>query len=122
MPTYMYVSLQDDDKVVQYSMDPQTGKLNHEAEYALPGGPSSLAISPDRRTLYVGHRTSGEISSHRIDPATGKLTETGKVTAGTAPTYLSTDRKGKFLLGAYYQGAHVGVHPLGCDGSVGGPP
>jgi 6-phosphogluconolactonase len=70
----------------------------------------------------VGHRTSGEISSHQIDSATGKLTANGKVTTGTAPTYLSTDRQGKFLLGAYYQGAHVGVHPLGGEGSVGGPP
>ena len=26
------------------------------------------------------------------------------------------------MLSAYYQGAHVGVHPIGDDGSVGGPP
>jgi hypothetical protein len=38
MPTYMYVSLQDDDKVVQFGMDPETGRLNREAEYPLPGG------------------------------------------------------------------------------------
>ena len=122
MSTYMYVSLQDDDKVVQFSMDPETGQLSHEADHALSGGPSSMAISPDKGTLYVGHRANGEITSHRINSATGELTQTGKVTPGTAPTYLSTDRQGKFLLGAYYQGAHVGVHPIDSDGSVGEPP
>ena len=38
------------------------------------------------------------------------------------PTFISTDRRGKFVLSAYYQGAHVGVHPIGDDGSVGGQP
>ncbi len=122
MTTSMYVALQDDDKLVQFSLEPETGKLEREQEYMLSGAPSSLAISPSGRTLYVGHRTSGEISSHWIDPKTGTLTENGRVTPGMAPTYLATDRKGNFLLGAYYQGAHVGVHPLGSDSSVGGPP
>ena len=120
MPINMYVALQDDDKLVRFSVEPETGKLDREQEYTLSGAPSSLAISPNGRTLYVGHRTSGQISSHRIDSSTGALTENGRVNPGTAPTYLATDRKGNFLLGAYYQGAHVGVHPLSDDGSVGG--
>ena len=35
---------------------------------------------------------------------------------------MSTDRKGKFLLSAYYQAGHVGVHPIGDNGAVGEPP
>jgi hypothetical protein len=46
MPTYMYVSVQDDDKVVQFGMDPETGKLNREAEYALPGGHRLWRLAP----------------------------------------------------------------------------
>jgi 6-phosphogluconolactonase len=38
------------------------------------------------------------------------------------PVYIATDRRGKFVLSAYYQGAHAAVHPIGDDGSVGGPP
>ena len=38
------------------------------------------------------------------------------------PTFIATDRKGRFVLSSYYQGAHVGVHPVGDDGSVGGNP
>ena len=99
MPINMYVALQDDDKLVRFSCEPETGKLDREQEYTLSGAPSSLAISPNGRTLYVGHRTSGQISSHRIDSSTGTLTENGRVNPGTAPTYLATDRKGNFLLG-----------------------
>ena len=50
------------------------------------------------------------------------MTQNGSVSLEANPTYIATDRKGKFVLSAYYQGAHVGVHPIGNDGSVGGEP
>src|SRR5262245_7148157 len=118
----MYVSLQDDDKIVIFTMDAGTGKLTPQGEVPVSGGPSPLTISPDRQLLYVGHRTVPAISSFRIDPDTGRLTQSGTVSPEAAPTFLSTDRKGRFLLSAYYQGARAAVHPLGADGSVGGPP
>ncbi|MCH7737312.1 MAG: lactonase family protein [Chloroflexi bacterium] len=121
MAYYIYVSLQDDDKILVLGMDPGTGKLTAMAEVPAAGGPSSSAISPDRKTFYQGHRNSQEISSHRIDPDTGGLTEISKVSVEAAPTFLSTDRNGRFLLSAYYQGAHVAVHPIEDDGSVSGP-
>ena len=122
MPYYMYVSLQDDDKILVFSMDAETGQLTPKGEVPVSGGPSPLTISPDRKVLYVGHRNVPEISSFRIDPDTGGLTQSGTVSPEAAPTFLSTDRKGRFLLSAYYQGARAAVHPLGADGSVGGPP
>ena len=65
MTCYMYVSLQDDDKIFVFSMDTETGKLTPKSETPVPGGPSPLAISPDRRVLYAGHRGSSEISRWR---------------------------------------------------------
>ena len=121
MPYYMYVSLQDDDQIWVFSMDTGTGKLTPKGEVPVPGGPSSSTISPDRRSLYVSHRNSNEISSYRIDPDTGGLTQIGKVRLLASPTFLSTDRNGRFLLSAYYQGAHVAVHPIGDDGSLSDP-
>ena len=79
MPHYMYVSLQDDDKILVFGMDAGTGKLTPKAEVPVAGGPSASAISPDRRALYVGHRTSQEMSSYRIDPETGGLTQIGVI-------------------------------------------
>ena len=122
MPNYMYVSLQDDDKVLVFGVDAGTGKLTPKSEVTVAGGPSASAISPDRKTFYVGHRSSQEMSSFRIDPDTGGLTQIGKVPLPAAPTFLSTDRNGRFVLSAYYQGAHVAVHSIGDDGSVSDPP
>jgi 6-phosphogluconolactonase len=62
------------------------------------------------------------MSSYRIDPDTGRLTQIGKVSLLASPTFLSTDRNGRFVLSAYYQGAHVAVHPIGDNGSVSDPP
>src|SRR6266571_5638354 len=122
MPYYMYVSLQDDDTIQVFTMDAETGTLTPKGEVPVSGGPSPLTMSPDRKVLYVGHRTVPALSSFRIDPGTGGLTQSGTVSPEAAPTFLSTDRTGRFLLSAYYQGARAAVHPLGEDGSVGGSP
>ena len=122
MPHYVYVAAQDDNKIGCYTMDADTGALTHQADAQFPGGPSLLAISPDRRTLYAGHREVPEISSHRIDPASGGLTRTGSVTPEDAPSYLATDRTGRHLLASYYAGGRAAVHPIGADGELGGPP
>jgi 6-phosphogluconolactonase len=117
----MYVSLQDEDKLRVFSMDTSTGQLTSQGEVPITGGPSALTISPNRQVLYVGTRNTPTISSFRIDPANGKLIPSGSVAPEAAPTFLAADRTGRFLLSAYYQGAHVEVHPLGADGSVGAP-
>jgi 6-phosphogluconolactonase len=103
-------------------MDAETGQLTPRAATPVPGGPSLLAISPDRQALYVGHRVRPEISSFRIDPGTGGLTKIGTVAPQGAPAFLATDRSGRYLLSAYYQNGHVAVHPIGSDGAVGSPP
>jgi 6-phosphogluconolactonase len=90
-------------------------------EIPAAGGPSVMAISPDRRTLYVGHRTRPAISSFRIDPSAGGLTLLGTVVQEHAPTFLAPDRTGRYLLCAYYQGGGAAVHPLQEDGGVGAP-
>ena len=122
MPQSLYVCLQDDDKVATFNPDAETGRLARQAEVPVAGGPSVLAISPDRQVLYVGHRTHPAISSFRIDQRTGGLTLQGTVSPEHAPTFLAPDRTGKYLLSAYYQGGCAAVHPLGDDGAVGAPP
>ncbi len=119
MTTYVYVAAQDDDKITIFTMDEDSGALTAQAEVATAGGPSLLALSHDRSTLYVGHRTSAQISSHRIDPATGGFSQTGVVETQDSPTYIVQDRTGKHLLCSFYQGARAAVFPLGDDGSVG---
>ncbi|MGC2413251.1 MAG: lactonase family protein [Stellaceae bacterium] len=121
MPHALHVCLQDDDKIAAFAMDPESGQLTLRDEVAVAGGPSVLAISPDRRVLYVGHRTQPAITSFRIDQSSGALAPQGNVAAAHAPTFLAADRTGRFLLSAYYQGGYAAVHPLGAGGAVGAP-
>jgi 6-phosphogluconolactonase len=122
MPYSLYVCLQDDDKIVAFTMDADTGQLTAQAEVPASGGPSVLAISPDRQVLYVGHRSVPMISSFRIDHRTGGLTLEGTVSPSHAPTFLAPDRTGRYLLAVYYQGGFAAVHPLAADGTVNAPP
>jgi len=119
MPNSLYVCLQDDDKIAVFAIAADTGRLTRQAEVPAAGGPSVMAISPDRHVLYVGHRAQPAISSFRIDRNTGGLTPQGTVAAEHAPTFLATDRTGRFLLSAYYQGGYAAVHSLAADGAVG---
>ena len=98
MTTFVYVAAQDDDKVSIFTMDEGSGGLSLQSEVALAGGPSLLAISADKQTMYVGHRSACRVTSHRIDQATGGLTETGAVDTQDSPTYLVQDRTGRHLL------------------------
>jgi 6-phosphogluconolactonase len=118
MPNSLYVCLQDEDKIAVFAIAADIGRLTRQAEEPAAGGPSVMAISPDRHVLYVGHRAQPAISSFRIDNS-GGLTPLGTVAAEHAPTFLATDGTGRFLLSAYYQGGYAAVHSLGADGAVG---
>ena len=122
MPYYMYVSLQDDDKIRVFTMDGESGQLTPKGEVPVSGGPSPLTISPDRKVLYVGHRNVPEISSFRIDPDTGGLDAERDGIAG-GRSHLSVHRpQGPVCAVRLLSSAQAGVHPVGDDGTVGGPP
>lgn len=122
MPDFMYVSLQGDDKIARFTMDPATGDLELLGEMAVSGGPAPMVVNPSQQFLYVARRGECKISSYQIDQRTGDLALIGTVSLPTDPCYMSTDRKGKFLLSAYYEGRGVSVHPIGDDGAAGDPP
>ena len=119
MADVIYVGLQDDNNIAVFMIDGDSGRLAKQADVALPGGPSVMAISPDRKTLYVGNRTQPSIASYRIDPANGGLSLLGTAAQADAPTFMAPDRTGRYLLCAYYQGGYAAVHPIAGDGSVG---
>jgi 6-phosphogluconolactonase (cycloisomerase 2 family) len=121
MPHALYVCLQDDDKLTAFALDGATGHLTPRAEVPVAGGPSGLAISNDRRVLYVGHRTRPAISSFQIGLGTGELTLLGTTAQEHAPTFMAPDATGRYLLCAYYQGGGAAVYSLGADGALGSP-
>jgi 6-phosphogluconolactonase len=119
MPHALYVGLQDDDKVKIFDLDAGSGRLAPAPEVPVAGGPSGLAISPNRRVLYVATRTRPAISSFEIDHHNGGLRLLGTAELEHAPTFLAPDRTGRYLLSAYYQGGAVAVHPIAADGTLG---
>ena len=118
MPYYMYVTASEDDKIVTFEMDPESGKLNHLRDVTISGRPAPLAINPDRTVLHVGRRGIPAISTYAIDQSTADLSFLSTAPLETDPCYLSTDRKGKFLLSSYYEGARAAIFPIGGDGGV----
>ena len=67
MPYALYVCLQDDNKIAAFGMNPDTGQLSAQAEVPVAGGPTVMALSLDRQTLYVGTRSQPTISTYEID-------------------------------------------------------
>ena len=117
-----YVSLQDDDRISIFTLEPATGALTWQEEVAVEGGPAPLAISPGKNVLYVGRRGSQELSSYRIDQRTGGLSLIGTAPLQGEPVYLATDRSGRFVLSAYYYQSTAAVHPVNSDGVATFPP
>lgn len=103
----------------------QTGDLNLVQIIAVPGsevrGDSlPLVVSPDRRLLFAALRGQPHsVGSFSIDIATGRLRLLGTAPLADSMAYMTTDRRGRFLLAASYQGDKVTVSPIGAAGSVG---
>ena len=84
-----------------------------------PGGSLPMALSPDKKRLYVGLRNEPySVVTFTIDRKTGKLTLVGPGPLVDSMAYISTDHTGKFLLSASYGGNKVAVNPIGPNGVV----
>lgn len=115
--SFLFTSLLEDKTIVTYTRDMETGVLTLQAKTECPAEPGFLAVSPDRRTLFVAFRSSGELASYRIH-ASGTLNLIGSVPGGEDPCYLEIDKAGRFLLSAYYVANKVTVHELSADGKI----
>jgi 6-phosphogluconolactonase len=123
MPTQLYVSLQGDDCIRRFDLNPQSGKLDPLDSVAVPGGPAPMAVDAQGRFLHVGRRGVCEVSSFRIDPETGGLAFIAAVPLDAEPCYLAMDRQGRFLFSAYYAAGKAGVHAIdNGTGAVSAPP
>ena len=122
MADVVYVALQGDNTIARFALDRATGDLAPAGEVAVPGGPAPMVIDPAQRVLHVARRGECKLSSYRIDHGTGDLSHLGTVSLPTDPCYIAMDRRGRFVLSAYYEGRGVAVHPVGPDGAVADPP
>jgi 6-phosphogluconolactonase len=125
--TFAYVANAESNDISVFRVEPSSGKVEAMETVAFPGvdkaGSSTpLAVSPDKRTLFVGVRAEPYVAlSFAIDASSGRLSYRGRGALADSMANIATDRSGKFLFSASYGGNKVAVNPIGADGIVGAP-
>ncbi len=67
---------------------------------AAGSNPSSVAIDPAGRFVYVANPGSNDLSAYRLDAASGALTILGKVPAGGGANSVAVDPSGLYVYAA----------------------
>ncbi len=123
--TIVYVSCATEATIVRFGLNTATGRLTPLGRTAVPGPddppPSSLplALSRDRRRLYVAGRNPPYVVSVFAINDDGALTLAGSGTLADATAYIATDSSDRFLFSASYHGAKLAVNLIGADGVPG---
>ena len=117
--TFVYVGNAESNDISVLQLNPQTGELTLIETVSIPGVVKSgmstpIAISPDRRFLYVATRVEPQaVCTFAIDGKSGKLKYIGKGPLVDSMAFIATDRTGKYLLAASYPGHKLTVNPIG---------
>jgi 6-phosphogluconolactonase len=116
--TFVYVSNADSKEILVLGLEMATGALTPVQRVALgsPGALNPLAVSPNRRFLYAAQRVPDSVSCFAIDQLSGELTYLSSAPLLHSTPYIVTDRTGRWLLAASYQGSLVSVSPIGPQG------
>ena len=122
--TFAYVGNADSNEIGVFRLDPASGDMALVETVPLagvdkPGSSTPLAVSPDKRHLFVGVRSEPlQALTFAIDPGTGRLKQLGSGPLAASMPSIETDKSGRFLLSASYSGNKVAVNPIGADGIV----
>ena len=117
--TFVYVGNAESNDIYVLKLDRQTGELTPVESILIPGiiksgGSTPMAVSPDRRILYVAMRGEPQVvASFAIDPKSGKLKYIGSGPLTDSMAFISTDRTGRYLFAASYPGHKITVSPIG---------
>ena len=116
--SFVFVSLLQQRQIVTFHRNMDSGELERRHVTACPAEPAFMASSSDGRILWVSLRSSGQLAAFRIEPSNGQLSLINVVNAGDDPAFLVIDRRGNFLLTAYYESDKVTVHSVARDGRL----
>jgi len=117
--TFVFISCAQDGEIAKMEMNLDTGDLTLLGKTKAGKVVMPMAVSPDRRYLYAAIRSVPYLyATYAIDSTKGDL-----ILLSTSPSpdnmvYISTDKTGRFLLGASYAGHKISVNPIGDRGIV----
>ncbi len=109
---YVYISVNQEKKIVILKLDQEKGDLLREGELKLAGLPGSLCTDPSDNHLYAALRDVKGVASMKIDKRSGKLIHLDDTPVADNPVYISTDNSGKFLFFTSYSGNKSAVYPI----------
>lgn len=114
---HVYVSNADSREISVLALDTHAGTLRSSQTVPVGGMAMPLALSPDRKKLYVALRSEPyTVEAFTIDGATGQLSPLGSAALPDSMAYISTDRSGRWLFAASYGGNRASVSPVATDG------
>ena len=122
--TYLYVANAGSDTVSAFAVDISTGSLTSlsPATFATGKGPSSIAVDPTGRFIYVANNGgSNDVSAFSVDPTTGILTPVAgsPFPAGANPLSLAFGATGKFLYTANPDATNSSISGYNVDANSG---
>ncbi len=82
--------------VSAYTIDSSTGALTSTGTIPAGTAPTSVAVDPTGKFVYVTSSGSNDVSIYTIDASTGALTSAGQISAGTSPSFVAVDPTGRF--------------------------
>ncbi|WP_262139053.1 lactonase family protein [Pseudomonas sp. Marseille-Q5117] len=114
--TYAYISSPGDGLISQYRLDQNNGALTLIEQVQAGDQVNPMALTPDGKVLFAALRVKPfQVLGYRIDSKSGHLTKFTQAPLAESMAYLSTDRKGRYLLAASYGADTLSVQKIGED-------
>jgi 6-phosphogluconolactonase len=116
--SHVYVSAGNDNRILLYHLDTETGELTEKGGADAAGGPGALAFHPDGKHLYAALRSTKSVATYELNPTDGSLKQKGVTPVVNNPVYLAIDGTGQHLLMASYNGNQAATYRLNADQTV----
>jgi 6-phosphogluconolactonase len=117
MTTIVYVSNAESGSISVLQLDERSGALSTLQTVDIGGMLMPMAVSRDKRFLYVARRSAPlAVVALGIDASSGQLTRLGEAALPASMANIALDATGRWLFSASYPGNLVAVSPVGADG------
>ncbi|MBC7996256.1 MAG: lactonase family protein [Rhizobacter sp.] len=115
--TVVYVSNAESGSISVLQLDERSGGLSTLQTLVVGGMLMPMAVSRDKRFLYVARRSEPlAVVALGIDARSGRLTPLGEAVLPASMANIALDASGRWLFSASYPGNLVALSPIGADG------